>query len=75
MFSSYQIDLFSKNTSFFHTSSTLFSLNMLSTIQYMMFMPVSEFSKALHFDEHNITKFLERFEKQCNEYEVIDEKR
>ena len=38
-------------------------------------MPASEFSEALHFDEHNIIKFLKRFEKQCDEYEVIDKKR
>ena len=31
--------------------------------------------EILHFDEHNITKFLKCFEKQCDEYEVIDEKR
>ena len=41
----------------------------------MMFMLVSESSEALHFDEHNITKFLKRFEKQCDKYEIIDEKR
>ena len=38
-------------------------------------MFASESSEALHFDEHNITKFLKRFEKHCNEYEVINEKR
>ena len=40
----------------------------------MIFMLVSKFSETLHFDEHNITKFFEHFEKQCNEYEVIEEK-
>ena len=38
-------------------------------------MHASEFLKTLHFDEHNITKFLKRFEKQCDKYEIIDEKR
>ena len=38
-----------------------------------MFAP--KFSRALHFDEHNITEFFKRFEKQCNEYEIIKEKR
>ena len=38
-------------------------------------MFASRFSKTLHFDEHNITEFLERFEKQCNEYKVIEKKR
>ena len=40
-----------------------------------MFLLASRFSKTLHFDEHNITKFLEHFEKQCDEYEIIKEKR
>ena len=53
----------------------LFSLNMLSTISYMMFMLAFEFSETLHFDEHNITKFLKYFEKQCNEYEINNKKR
>ena len=35
-------------------------------------MLASIFSKTLHFDEHNITKFLERFEKQCDKYEIIE---
>ena len=48
---------------------------MSATVRYMMFMLASKFSKTLHFDEHNITKFLERFEKQCDEYEVIEKKR
>ena len=30
------------------------------------------FSETLHFDEHNITNFLEHFEKQCDEYEIIE---
>ena len=38
------------------------------TIQYMMFMLASKFSKTLHFDKYNITEFLERFEEQCDEY-------
>ena len=40
----------------------------------MMSMFASKFSKTLHFDEHNITKFLEHFKKQCDEYEVIKKK-
>ena len=40
----------------------------------MMFMLVSKFSKILHFNEYNITKFFERFEKQCDEYKIIEEK-
>ena len=75
MFNSHQINLFSKNTLFLHTLSTSFPLNMFSTIQYMMFMPAFESSETLHFDEHNITKFLKRFEKQCDEYEIINKKR
>ena len=31
-----------------------------------------ESSEILHFDKHNITKFLKRFEKQCDEYEIIE---
>ena len=41
----------------------------------MMFMLASESSETLHFDEHNITEFLEHFEEQCDEYEVIEKKR
>ena len=37
----------------------------------MIFMLVSRSLKTLHFDEHNITEFLEHFEKQCDEYETI----
>ena len=37
-------------------------------------MSPSKFSKALHFDEHSITKFLEHFQKQCDEYEIIEKK-
>ena len=75
MFSFYQIDLSSNNSSFIHISNVLSPLIMFVTIRYMMFMLVSKFSKILHFDEHNITKFLEHFEKQCDEYEVIEKKR
>ena len=38
-------------------------------------MLASESSETLHFNKHNITKFLKRFEKQCDEYKIIDEKR
>ena len=37
-------------------------------------MSASKFLETLHFDEYNITKFLERFEKQCDEYKVIEKK-
>ena len=75
MFNSHQIDLSSKNSSFIHISNVWFSLIMFSTIRYMMFMLVLRFSKTLYFDKYNITKFLERFEKQCDEYEIIEKKR
>ena len=32
-------------------------------------------SETLHFDEHNNTKFLKRFKKQCDKYEIIKKKR
>ena len=35
-------------------------------------MLASKSLKTLHFDEHNITKFLKRFEKRCDEYKVIE---
>ena len=75
MFNSYQIDLFSENTPFFHILSTSSSLNISLTIRYIMFMSASEFSETLHFDKHNITKFLKYFEKQYDKYEIIDKKR
>ena len=75
MFSSHQIGLSSENPLFIHISSVSFSLIMFATVRYMMFMSASESSEALHFDEHNITEFFERFEKQCDEYEVIEEER
>ena len=37
-------------------------------------MPAWKLSEALYFDEHNITKFLERFEKQYDEYKIIEKK-
>ena len=37
-------------------------------------MLASEFLEILHFDEHNIIKSFEHFEKQCNEYEIIEKK-
>ena len=33
-----------------------------------------EFFETLHFDKHNIIKFLKRFEKQCDEYKIINKK-
>ena len=41
----------------------------------MMFMSASKFLKTLHFDEHNMTKFFKRFEKQYDEYAVIEKKK
>ena len=75
MFRFHQIDLSSKNSSFIYISSVSFSFIMSATVRYMMFMLVSKFSRTLNFDEHNIIKFLEHFEKQCDEYKVIEKKR
>ena len=74
IFNFHQVDLSSENSFFIHISSVSSSLIMLSIIQYIMFMLASKFSKTLHFDEHNITEFFKRFEKQCNEYKVIEKK-
>ena len=63
MFSFHQIDLSSENSLFILISSVSSSLIMFSTIWYMIFMLASKFSETLHFDEHNITKFLKYFEK------------
>ena len=52
-----------------------FSIATLFAIKYMMLMLASRSSKTLHFNEHNIIKFLERFEKLCNEYEIAVKKR
>ena len=41
----------------------------------MMFMLASRSSETLHFDEHNIIKFFERFEKLCDKYEIVIKKR
>ena len=74
MFNSHQVDLSSENLSFIHISNVSSSLIMSLRVRYMMFIPVSKFSKILHFDEHNIIEFLERFEKQYDEYEIIEKK-
>ena len=74
IFSSYQINLSLKNSSFVHISSMSFSFIMFLTVQYMIFMFVSKSSETLHFDEHNIIEFLERFKKQGDEYKIIEEK-
>ena len=52
-----------------------FSIAMFFAVRYMMFMFASKSSKTLHFDEHNIIEFLKRFEKLCDEYEIIVKKR
>ena len=75
MFNFHQVDLSSKNSFFIHISSVSFSFIISATIRYMMFLLASKFSEVLHFDEHNITEFFERFEKQCDEYEIIEKKR
>ena len=74
MFSSHQVDLSSENSSFIYILSVSLSLIMSATVRYIMFMLAPGSSKTLHFDEHNITKFLKRFEEQCDEYEVIEKK-
>ena len=74
IFNSYQINLLSKISLFIYISNVSFSFIMSTTIRYMMFIFVSKFSKTLHFDKHNIIKFLEHFEKQCDEYKVIEKK-
>ena len=75
MFNSHQVNLLSKNPFFIYISNMSFSLIMFATVWYMMFMLAPKFSKTLYFDEHNITKFLEHFKKQCDEYEIIKKKR
>ena len=74
MFSFYQIDLSSKSTSFFNILNVSFSLIMFSIVWYIIFIIAFESSEALHFNKQNITKFLKRFEKQCDEYEIIEKK-
>ena len=74
LFNLHQVDLLSRNLFFIHISSVSSLLIILFTIRYMIFMSASKFLKILHFDEYNITEFLERFEKQCNEYKIIKKK-
>ena len=74
MFSSYQIDLSSKHSFFIYISSMSSSFIMSATVRYIMFMLALKSSDTLHFDEYNIIKFLEYFEKQCDEYENIEKK-
>ena len=69
------MNLSSRNPSFIYISNVLFSLIMSTTVRYKIFMLVSKSLKILYFDEHNITKFLECFEKQCDEYKIIEKKR
>ena len=57
------------------TTSTFFSIAMFFAVRYMMFMFALRSSETLHFDEHNIIKFLKRFEKLCDEYKVTVKKR
>ena len=72
MFSSYQIDLSPKNSSFIHISNVLSSFIIFLIIRYIIFIPASKFSEILHSDEYNITKFFKRFEKKYDEYEIIE---
>ena len=46
-----------------------------SAVRYMVPMPAPGSPGALHFDGHNITEFLERFEELCDEYGVAVEER
>ena len=64
----------SRNSLFIYISSVLSPFIMFLTVQYMMFILVSKFSKTLHFHEHSITKFLKRFEEQCNKFKIIEKK-
>ena len=75
MFNFHQVDLSSKNPSFIYILKLSSSLIMSLTIRYIMLISISKFSKALHFDEHNITKFLDYFEKRYDKYEIIKKKR
>ena len=75
IFSSHQIDLSSEDTFFIYISSVLSSSIIFSTIRYMMFMLAPKFLETLHSDEHKITKFFKRFEKQYDEYKTIEEKK
>ena len=54
---------------FFSSIATSFA------VRYIMFMLAPKFSETLHFDEHNIIEFLKRFEKLCDEYEIVIKKR
>ena len=74
VFNFYRIDLLSRNLSFIHISSVSLSLITFSTIWYIIFMLVSKFTRVLHFNKHNITKFLERFKKQDDKYKIIEKK-
>ena len=69
-----------KISSFIESSKMTISISfssfvMLFAIRYMMFMSALKFSEALHFNEHNIIKFFERFKKLCDEYKIIVKKR
>ena len=75
MFNPHQINLSSENSPFIYISSVSSSFIMFATVRYIMFMPAPKSSKTLHFNEHNITKFVEHFEIQCDEYEIIEKKR
>ena len=48
-----------------------FSIATSFAVKYMMFMLALKFLKTLHFDEHNIIEFFERFKKLCDEYEIV----
>ena len=63
-----------ENAFFNYVSSVSSSLIMFSTVRYIIFISTLKSLKVLHFDEHNITIFLKRFEKQCDEYKIIEKK-
>ena len=65
--------------SFIESSKMIISISfssfvMLFAVRYIMLMFASKFFEALHFDEHNIIEFFKRFEKLCDEYEIIVKK-
>ena len=37
----------------------------------MIFIFISKFLKILRFNKHNLIEFFKRFEKLCDEYEIL----
>ena len=71
MFNSHQVNLSSENPPFIYISSASSSLIISLIIRYIMFLFASKFSNTLHFDEYNIMKFCERFEKQYDGFKSL----